>query len=105
MTYPLDWTPVKAFVAGLNLPSALPIPGTPEWIVADSAIQFIALVPAGSRWVLETEIAQRRASLEARKDAALEVSEAKDWAAVAKRLRERDQWLRANPEWAKRVVA
>lgn len=104
MTYDLDWDPVQKFVAGLELSSSLPIPGTPEWTAADSAVRFIALVPAGSRWVLETQIAQRRNHLVARKDAALEICEAKDWAAVARQIRERNDFYRTH-SWAKRVIA
>ncbi|WP_431818634.1 DUF2742 domain-containing protein [Gordonia jacobaea] len=67
-----------------------PAAGSPQWCaLPDTHPQkFIAVLTAGTRWVL----AERSAAL---KDAALVVSDAVDWAAVAHRVRQRDNAIRS----------
>lgn len=109
MSYPnstaVDWTATHKFVSTLGLPSCLPIAGTEEWCAADDAMKFMALVIAGDRWALETEMLQIQQRRYQEKLAAIEVAQAKEWAAVARQLRDRDSFLRANSDWAVRRVA
>ena len=81
-----DW--VTRLVGGGIGPT--PTAGSPEWCALDDnhPAKFIAVLTAGTRWVL----AEHRAAL---KDAALVVSDAVDWAAVAHRVRQRDNAIRS----------
>ena len=100
----IDWTPVHAFVAGLKLPTPLPLAGTAEWQAADDAVKTASLIVAGSRRCLEEQICDMRERRAAMKSAAVEISQAKDWAAIEREIRQRNEFQRANP-WAKRVAS
>lgn len=99
----IDWTPVHQYVSRLVLPSALPIAGTADWQAADGDTKTAALIVAGSRWCLEEQmlsLRQRRAHM---KLASIEAAQSKDWAAVARQLRDRDAWYREHPDLRRKV--
>jgi hypothetical protein len=101
----IDWNPVHQYVSRLVLPAALPIAGTADWQAADSDTKTAALIVAGSRWCLEEQmltLRQRRAQM---KLASIEVAQSKDWAAVARQIRDRDAFMRDNADWAIRRSA
>ncbi|UAK38564.1 DUF2742 domain-containing protein [Gordonia bronchialis] len=64
--------------------------------------QFNALLTAGVRDCLLQELDQL-AEIRARKEAALEVSQAIPWGETGRRIATRRAWLAANP-WARREV-
>lgn len=105
VTTSIDWTAVHNFVAALKLPAPLPEPGSCEWLAADEDTRINALIQAGSRWALEAVMSELQARRIDTKAAAVEVAQAADWSAVAKRVAERDRFLAENRHWAKRVVA
>jgi hypothetical protein len=101
MTEGLDWSAVQAFLYRrpvvpttdrIGAPVVLPVAGSAEWCALDDADdrKSAALLVAGSRWVLQQQLDQLDAGRAARKDAATEISQARDWSAVAKRIRDRD---------------
>ncbi|MBE7194943.1 MAG: DUF2742 domain-containing protein [Gordonia polyisoprenivorans] len=94
----LSWDPVAAFVR--RRVSPCPVAGTPEWVDLDDTdpAKLHALLVAGSRWVLERDLAQRDHRQAALKDAALDISTAAPWGRIASRIRERDEFYRANPD-------
>lgn len=103
---PVSWSPVRAFVAGRV--SGVPgvIAGTAEWQRLDDRDpqKLNAVLVAGSRWCLETELAQRDLRAWALKEAARDLGRQFDWSRTARRIRERDAFLRENP-WAARKAA
>ncbi|OBA31643.1 MULTISPECIES: DUF2742 domain-containing protein [Gordonia] len=64
---------------------------------------FCALLTAGVRGCLEQELDALEDSRNAMKDAALAISQAADWNAVAKRLRDRDAAIRSGA-FVERVI-
>lgn len=103
---PITWGPVRDFVYRvLGGRTTTIVAGTPEWIALpdDDPDKLLAVLTAGSRWCLETEldqIDQRRINA---KHAAIEVATALDWTRVAKRIRDRDQFYRDNPDLRRKV--
>lgn len=96
---------VREFVARTHLPvGGEHLAGTPEWnaLPDDDPAKLGAVILSGLQRVLEIEVADLHRQREASKSAAVEVSHALDWRRVAKRIRERDEWLRAHP-WGRRV--
>lgn len=89
LTYP-EALDIRARLVNLPIPDGL-----------DRA-QFNALLTAGVRDVLLAEL-DALAEVRARKDAAVEVSQALPWGEAGRRIANRRQWLAANP-WAKREV-
>ena len=83
-----------------------PLAGSPDWceLGDGSPAKLLAVLVAGSRWVLESDLAAREDRRHALKDAAVEVSDAADWSAVAKRVRDRDAAIRSGA-YIERVVA
>lgn len=103
---PITWGPVRDFVHRvLGGRHTTIIVGTPEWIALpdDDPAKTIAVLTAGSRWVLEQELDQLDNRRAATKDAATEIASALDWARVAKRIRDRDQWRRDHPDLNRKV--
>lgn len=99
----INWQPVHLYVSRLALPVSLPIAGTPDWLAASDDDKAAGLIIAGSRWCLEEEmlaIRRRRAHM---KLASIEVSQSKQWAAVARQLRDRDAWYREHPDLRRKV--
>lgn len=82
-----------------------PAPGSPEWCALpdDDPAKMLAVLVAGSRLVLEESLTALDDRRHALKSAAVEVSEAKQWAEVGRQIAQRDQFLRENP-WAARKV-
>lgn len=103
---PITWDPVRDFVYRvLGGHTTMIIAGTPEWIALpdDDPAKTIAVLTAGSRWCLETEldqIDQRRINA---KHAAIDLSQARVWSAVAQRIRDRDAFYKANPDLKRKV--
>lgn len=103
MTEPrVSWDPVAAFVR--RRVSACPVAGTPEWVALadDDPRKLHAVLVAGSRWVLEVDLAQRDHRRAALKDAAVDLSHALPWARIAREISERDAFYRANPHLRRR---
>lgn len=106
MTSPIAWNPVRDFVYRvLGGRTTTIIAGTPEWIALDDddPRKTTAVLIAGSRWALEQELDEIHWQRGALKRAAEEVSAARDWAAVAKRIRDRDQFYREHPDLRRKV--
>lgn len=84
---------VQRFVGSSGGPA--PVAGSPTWCaLADSdKAKLIAVLTAGTRAVLEDELAALNDRRRAMKAAAVEVAQADDWTAVAKRIRDRGQAL------------
>ncbi len=105
---PIAWEPVHTFVGRLLAGrSTTIIAGTPEWIALDhdDPAKTDALITAGSRWVLEHQLDQLDEQRAAAKAAAIEISTARDWSAVAKRIRDRDQFYREHPDLRRKKVS
>lgn len=101
MSDQLDWSAVRDFLyrrpvvpvtTTISTPLVLPVAGTPDWIALhdDDRRKIASLIAAGSRWVLERNLELLDDERAARKAAAIEVAQAKDWARVAQRIRGRD---------------
>ncbi|MGV9827002.1 DUF2742 domain-containing protein [Gordonia sp. NPDC003429] len=106
MTDPITWGPVRDFVYRvIGGRTTTIIAGTPEWIALDDAdpAKTDALITAGSRWVLEHQLDQLDEQRAAAKATAIDISQARDWSAVAQRIRDRDQWRRDHPDLERRV--
>lgn len=107
-SYDITWGPVRDFVRRvLGGRHTTIVAGTPEWIALpdDDPAKLIALLIAGSRWCLERnleELDQQRADLKA---SAIDISQARDWAAVAQRIRDRDQFYREHPDLRRKKVS
>ena len=103
---PITWDPVRDFVRRvLGGRHTTIVAGTPEWIALpdDDPAKTIAVLTAGSRWVLEQSLDQLDDRRAAAKEAAVDIAEARDWARVAQRIRDRDQWYRDNPDLRRKV--
>lgn len=108
MTDPITWEPVRAFVGRLLAGRHTTIvAGTPEWceLPEDDPAKMLAILTAGSRWCLETELDQIDQRRIAAKHAAIEVATALDWTRVAKRIRDRDAFYKANPDLRRKKVS
>lgn len=99
----VDWTTVRDFINTLNLTGPYPFPGTPEWIDSPTEVRISGLIIAGSRCALYADADDARARTHALKEAAIEIADARDWAAVAKHVRDRDDWHRDNPDLRRKV--
>lgn len=106
---PDRYTEVRDYVQRLVGTAGGPSPaaGSPEWCgLADSdRAKLIAVLTAGTRAVLEDELAALADRRHAAKSAAIEVAQAEDWSAVARRVRNRDQALRSGAYVERRVSA
>ncbi|KSU59648.1 MULTISPECIES: DUF2742 domain-containing protein [unclassified Gordonia (in: high G+C Gram-positive bacteria)] len=105
----VDWDAVRAYVHRVLADvthTGLPVAGTPEWcqLHDDDPAKLAALVIAGSRWVLEEEIAEINWQRDALKRASIAVAQARDWAQVARRIRERDDFHREHPDLKRRTA-
>lgn len=93
------YTEVRSYVqriVGTHGGSA-PAAGSPAWCdLADGdKAKLIAVLHAGTRAVLEDSLAALADRRQAIKEAAVEVAQADDWTAVARRVRDRDQALKS----------
>lgn len=92
---PDRYTEVRDYVQRLVGSAGGPAPaaGSPEWVALTDGdrAKLVAVLTAGTRAVLEDELAALDDRRRAQKDAALEVSRAAEWPAVARRVRDRDQ--------------
>ena len=104
--YSVDWTAVRDFLYRRPVGRTHIIAGTPEWceLPDDDPRKVTALIIAGSRWVLEEEIAELQARRDAEKAAAIEIAAARDWVAVARRIRDRDLALRTGAHIPRRTA-
>lgn len=97
----IRWQPVRAFVrARLAGVGPVPTAGSADWaeLPDDDPAKLAAVLTAGSRWALEAELAQIHHRAAAMKAAAEEAAAALPWAAVGKRIADRDAWRRAHPD-------
>lgn len=107
--YVVDWDAVRTFVCRVLVGvtrTGLPVAGTAEWSALgdDDPRKLAAVLCAGSRWVLEAEIAELQARRDAEKAAAIEIAAARDWVAVARRIRDRDLALRTGAHIPRRTA-
>lgn len=108
MIYEVSWEPVHTFVGRLLAGRHTTIiAGTPEWceLPDEDPAKLVALITAGSRWALEAELEELDRRRNAAKHAAIEVATALDWTRVAKRIRDRDQFYRDNPDLRRKKVS
>lgn len=108
MSDQIAWEPVRDFVYRLlSGCTTTIICGSPEWVALpdDDPQKVAALLIAGSRWCLDESIDEIHWQRDALKRAATAVSEARDWAAVAKRIRDRDQALRTGAHIPRREAS
>ena len=91
----IDWTQVRDFIYTLELRGPYPFPGSPEWIDADPDTRINGLIVAGSGAALDAARDELHAARHAMKEAAIEISDAREWATVAQRIRDRDAALRS----------
>lgn len=104
----ITWDPVRDFVCRvLGGRATTIIAGTEAWAALDDddPAKTDALITAGSRWVLEHQLDQLDEQRAAAKAAAIEISEARDWAVVAKRIRDRDAFYREHPDLRRKKVS
>lgn len=104
----ITWEPVHAFVGRLLAGRTTHITaGTPEWIALDDddPRKTTAVLIAGSRWALEQSLDQLDDRRAAAKEAAVDIAEARDWAVVAQRIRDRDAFYREHPDLRRKKVS
>jgi hypothetical protein len=89
------------FVVGLIAVQDWPLLGSPQWCaLADrDPAKLAAVLDGGQHWALRLETNQQ-----ARADASHEVSAAADWSAVAREIKQHNDFHAARP-WLRRVVA
>lgn len=75
--------------------------GTPEWcaLADDDPVKTAALFDAAEHWILRVETSQQ-----AMADVGGEVSDAVDWSALAREIKQRTDFHAARP-WLKRVAS
>ena len=106
--HPITWNPVRDFVYRvLGGRTTTIIAGTPEWIALDDddPRKTTAVLIAGSRWALEQSLDQLDDRRAAAKEAAVDIAEARDWAVVAQRIRDRDAFYREHPDLRRKKVS
>lgn len=104
----ITWEPVHAFVGRLLAGRTTTIiAGTDEWnaLPDNDPAKVLAVLTAGSRWCLEQALDQLDERRATAKQAAVDISEARDWAAVAKYIRDRDQFYREHPDLRRKKVS
>lgn len=97
MTDGITWQPVHRFVRRLlGGRTTTIVCGTDEWAALpdDDPEKIVALLTAASRWALDAECTEIQDRRDALKAAAVDIEQARDWAAVARRIRDRDTALR-----------
>lgn len=97
----VSWWDTHVFIAELvSQYNELPVAGTPRWCALDASDprKLIALAVEGEHHVLRKEVAQQ-----ARAETSRDISTAADWPAVAREMRQRNDFYTARP-WLKRVV-
>ncbi|WP_206499117.1 DUF2742 domain-containing protein [Rhodococcus sp. KRD175] len=79
----------------------IPILGSPAWVdIANDDVRWRhSVVAAGYRWAAREWLEQ-----DARIEASRELSVSRDWSAVSRSIRQRNDYLAANP-WARRQPA
>ncbi|WP_052066182.1 DUF2742 domain-containing protein [Rhodococcoides fascians] len=79
----------------------IPVLGSPAWVdIPNGDVRWRhSVVAAGYRWAAREWLEQ-----DARIEASHELSESRDWSAVARSIRQRNEYLAANP-WARRTPA
>ena len=102
----VNWLTVHEFAAqwaavhGIDLiEDDLPNPGTPRWCGLPDAHKLAALLLRASKAVLHDETAQA-----ARCEASHDVSAAEDWSAIAREIRNREEFRAARP-WMTRKAS
>ncbi|MFT4246499.1 MAG: DUF2742 domain-containing protein [Pseudomonas sp.] len=90
------------YTDALNIRARLMWAPLPDDVSRD---EYQALLTAGVRDALYTELDALAARRRAMKDAALEISQAADWAAINRRIRDREGYDRQHPELMRRRTA
>ncbi|WP_353107745.1 DUF2742 domain-containing protein [Gordonia sp. (in: high G+C Gram-positive bacteria)] len=108
MTDCLAWDPVHTYVRRIlrGRYGPLPTAGSPNWqaLSDDDPAKTAALLVAGDRWVLEEVLHDEAARQAALKEAAVEASQALDWARVAKVIADRDAYYKQHPDLRRKTA-
>ena len=98
----VSWWSVHEFVNTiLEGVGSWPTVGTPAWCALDDGDprKQAALYDAAQHWALRLETCQQ-----ARCDASREISDAIDWSALAREIKQRNSFYAAHP-WMRRLVS
>jgi Protein of unknown function (DUF2742) len=96
----VSWLSVHEFaVPRLQQAGDWPLVGTPAWCLLETRdpVKWAAILDAAQHWALRLETCQEHL-----RDATKNVAESVDWSALARQLRDRDDFYRARP-WLRRV--
>lgn len=99
-----NWQAVHEFIAAQK-PNHGPIAGTREWceLAADDPAKLAGLFRCASAWVLESELSELQ-QIRAAKEAAEEVSAARDWAAEGQFQQKRKNAIRSGAYIERKAV-
>ncbi len=98
----VSWWSVHEFASTvLDQVTGWPVVGSPAWcaLADEDPLKWAALIDAAQHWALHLEINQ-----EARAEASRDVAAAADWPAVAREIKQRNDFYAARP-WLKRVAS
>jgi hypothetical protein len=90
-----DWWSVHEFaVPRLHKAGDWPLVGTPAWCLLETRdpVKWAAILDAAQHWALRLQSCQEQIC-----DAAKDVAQSTDWTALARQLRDRDDFYRARP--------
>ena len=103
---PISWGPVHRMVGRLLAGrSTFIVAGSPEWCALDDddPQKTAALLIAADRWALDQERLHLEHQRIAAKEAAIEISAAKVWSQIARRIRDRNDFYNTNPDLRRRA--
>ena len=99
----VSWWDVHTYVTAVleHLGRPYPVAGTPAWcaLADDDPAKTAALLDASRHWALRMETCQQ-----AECEASHAISAAADWSAIARNIKDRNEFYAARP-WLKRVPA
>jgi hypothetical protein len=98
----VSWWSVHEFIgAVLDQANGYPMAGTPAWcsLAHDDPQKWASLLDAAQHWALRVETCQ-----EARAEASRDVADAEDWSAIAREVRDRNDFYTARP-WLWRAAS
>lgn len=98
MTPPISWDPVRTYIAGLPVPQRFTtiVAGTAEWCQLDDhdPRKLAAVITAGSRWALDTQLAQREVEWRTEADATAAMAAEIPWTDLVRKINERNRFER-----------
>lgn len=101
-SHQVSWLSVHEFVgAVLNQVNDWPMLGTPAWcsLAHDDPRKWAALLDAAQHWALRVETCQ-----EAECQATRDISAAADWSAIAREIRQHNEFYAQKP-WLRRAAS